>query len=307
MLFFIFAYTLICAAILMMTVFFAEIDFSNFRHHRIREVSHFLSSQSTNRANVQVQVNNQKRTALDDVDDWLRWLDFPLGLNGRRFMFLVLAYIVLVGVGGGWGLIQSSLYQSVQSNSFVGVLLVWMIFAFGAMIVFTLPLITLRTMAGRRIRKLQRQFGYLLNYFRMFLRMGIQPDAIVLQTFRMIENPLRNRLVQLYAEIQVLGPREAFMRFSDRMTASSGDLSKYREYKIFKDAIVNSLNYGTDASEACGNLSRDLRLRKKDETLKMIKRKPFFIILPKLLFGVSILILVTIPVMQKLFEFVNNS
>jgi hypothetical protein len=289
-------YSILCFGLFLSFFVFKNLSFSGFRHHRLREMRKYLafSNPMIESTSTVKSEKDEQKTIMQEVEDWLAWCNYPFGLNSSSFMLLLLLYMVIVDGGGVFFFLQTDLYTKISSRS-MGIMMVWGGVFFVTILLFLSPILTLRTMAEKRKRKLQRQFLHLINYFQVFLRTQIMPLDVIREVIRFIPDPLQKQLIQLFAEIQIYGEEEGFTLFAKRLN--------FRESDRFKNAIINSIRIGSDAAEVCYDLSKKLRDKHKNEKLIRIKKKPFFILLPKICFVVSILIIIIVPILDKVLKF----
>jgi Flp pilus assembly protein TadB len=288
-------YSFLCLGILLAVVMITNIQFKGvIVHRRVKEMRHYLEVSDSKRVVLQEEEAKGQKKIVDQIDEWLEWCNYPFGLTASLFMMLFMIYIV-VGLGGFIILlVHTDFYHSIMTQSTVGAFLLWAAVLLVAIIMITMPLSLLKSMAAKSQRKLQKQFLYMLNYFQVFLKTGIMPMDVIKEVIKFIPNPLQKRLIQLFAEIQVYNEKEGFIRFATRL--------QFNESEQFKNAILDSIEIGSDASEVCQNLAKEMRDKHKNEIISQIKKKPFFILLPKICFVIAILIIIVLPVLDKIFR-----
>jgi pilus assembly protein TadC len=290
-------YTLICLSFFLTMMMFKDISFVPVGSHRVKEIKRISQINRSVHTKKETPDQDQGLLLKPKYEKWLEICDHPFGLTANSYLILHLTFTIIVGGGGATFFLLSPLFESVSSQSFIAMVLMILGTVVFLALMFVIPERLLKSYAEKQQRKEQKQFLHLLNYFQVFLRSGILPIDVIKAVILFIPNPLQKRLIQLFAEVQVLGRHEGFERFGNRL--------EFREANIFKNSIIDSMSIGSDASEVCRNLSTDMRTRRKYEMVKRIKKKPFFLLVPKMCFVVAILIIISIPLLVKLFSFTS--
>ncbi len=291
-------YALICISIFLLVIGIRNIEISGPKHHRVRELNeHWQFIHPTKREIEAKKIRIKRKTMLDEIDDHLQWCNNPYGITAGSFALLVLLFSCISWGGICLMVLNSSIYDSIKSYGLLTMLMVWSILLLLLILIFIIPMLVLKAVAQKRRRKLQKQFLYLLNYFQVFLKTGIMPMDIIKEIILFIPDPLQGKMIQLFAEIQVFGEVKAFQRFAE--------LLNFKEALEFRNTIIDSLQLGSDAAAVCSDLAKEMREAHKFELIQRIKKKPFIILIPKLCFVVSILCIVSVPVLYKILDFAN--
>ncbi|MDB5054065.1 MAG: hypothetical protein JWM44_2115 [Bacilli bacterium] len=303
-----FGYTMIMFSFFLLVIVISRVRIAGPKHHRQREIHDYsISITKLFEPVKEEETDPDLRSVQDNLEDWLESCNRPLGLNATSFLFFMLLYMVVLITGVIFFVLNSAFYVNIQTNSLLGTIMFWAMLFFGTLMLLLTPFLILRSVAIKYKRKIKRQFLYLLNYFQMYLRMGVKPEDVIPEIIPLIPNPLRARLIVLNAEIKVLGNEIAFRRFVDLLAVNdAADKTQFNIYKTFHYAIHSQIRLGSNASDVCRNLSKRMREHHKYNTVQKIQKKPLFVIIPKICFVASLFIIIVIPVIEKLFSFTDS-
>jgi len=265
-------------------------------NHRVKEIKNMTKAYWGEKIEGKESKPRHRKTMIDQYEEWLRECDYPFGLTASSYALVQVSFTIFVFMIISAAVVQSELYSTALTG-LIPRLLVWLAIFFVTLLIFMVPYGVLQGLASSRRRKLERQFLYLLNYFQVFTRAKILPDQILRECVQMIPNPLQRRIIELLADIKLKPEAEAYTAFANRL--------KFKEAELFVNAMISSIKMGSDVSELCVNIAKQMRDDRKHKQILKIQKKPFFILIPKVCFVIAILIVLIVPIIDMLNNFAN--
>ncbi|WP_164931657.1 type II secretion system F family protein [Longirhabdus pacifica] len=284
------AFSLVATSCFLLIAVFSSLRISfSFYDQRVKEIRGYVQRYYQRFQEDYVPKNRQ----VERYDEQLSALQRPLGLNGKRFLVFQFFFTVFTGVFT-FQLLSPILFSL---DSVTLMMLGWASFFLLLLLLFVFPTVLLRWLIKKKERKVEKQFLYLVHYFQIFLHSGFTPRDIVKRVIPLFPQSFRHQLVRLYAEMQVLSDQEALQRFCDEL--------KTKESHLFYNTILNHMQMGSDSTKSMQDLSRSMRLERKAAAVLAIKKKPFQILFPKMLFVIAALMFVLVPLLLNVYQITN--
>jgi tight adherence protein C len=204
----------------------------------------------------------------------------PLDLNARISELLVLAgnppawdperVVALKILGGVGGTVGGAMLVTLLPASF---LLKVALVAGIALIGYAIPSVQIRSMAGARQKRIQRQLPDVMDLLTISVEAGLGLDAAMAQVIRNVPGPLAEELARLSQEINIgVSRSEAFRHLGERTNVP--------ELRGFVLSMVQADLFGVSIANVLRAQSRELRQKRRQRAEEIAQKVPVKLLFP---------------------------